>query len=338
MRRALRDVVSAAEEASRARAFAADAPSREKDGAALARRAEARGAASRAALRDAASRASDFTDSTSAGRVTASEASDPLACLRSAIEGDETLAALASEAVASPGGAALAACVAEVSLRLSDAHVARAARARAAARTLAPLEAHLAFPPPRALGRFPQLRALLKAERALARDPEDDAALRALPFVRESVPGDEKKKKNGSAETKTQTPRWRLAGANVVNADIAPFLEERGDWGARVAFATARCPRCALPLRPRDDKQNAGDGSIFEKTPTEAGDEDEDDAARKNAFVAFPCGHAFHARCVPEEACVECLRLRGERMPSPAPGAHREGVAANAALEALFPS
>ena len=32
------------------------------------------------------------------------------------------------------------------------------------------------------------------------------------------------------------------------------------------------------------------------------------------------------------------LRLRGERMPSPAPGAHREGVAANAALEALFPS
>jgi hypothetical protein len=339
MRRALRDVVSAAEEASRARAFAADAPSHEKDGAALARRAEARGAASRAALRDAASETpSDSTELTSAGRITASqeEASDPLACLRAAIEGDEKLAALASEPVASPGGAALAECVAEVSLRLSDARVARAARARAAARTLAPLEAHLASPPPRALGRFPQLRALLKAERALARDPEDDAALRALPFVRESVSGDEKGTKT---ETKPSTSRWRVAGANgVFDADIAPFLEERGDWGARVAFKTARCPRCALPLRLNDDDAEERKGSIREKPLTDLGDEDEDDAARKKTFVAFPCGHAFHKRCVPEEACVECLRLRGERLSSPAPGAHREGVAANAALKALFPS
>ena len=94
---------------------------------------------------------------------------DALACLRAAVEGDETLQALASETNASPGGAALAALVAELALRLSDARVARAARARAAARALAPLEAHLDRPPPRALGRFPQLRALLKAERASAR-------------------------------------------------------------------------------------------------------------------------------------------------------------------------
>jgi hypothetical protein len=71
-----------------------------------------------------------------------------------------------------------------------------------------------------------------------------------------------------------------------------------------------------------------------------AGSADAADATRreKKTLVAFPCGHAFHARCVPEDACVECLRLRGERLPSPAPAAHREGVAVNAALEALFPS
>ena len=156
--------------------------------------------------------------------------------------------------------------------------------------------------------------------------------------MRESVSGDEK---GTITETKPSTSRWRVAGANgVFDADIAPFLEERGDWGARVAFKTARCPRCALPLRLNDDDAEERKGSIREKEKplTDLGDEDEDDAARKKAFVAFPCGHAFHARCVPEEACVECLRLRGERMPSPAPGAHSEGVAANAALEALFPS
>jgi hypothetical protein len=155
--------------------------------------------------------------------------------------------------------------------------------------------------------------------------------------VRESVSGDEKGTKT---ETKPSTRhRWRVAGANgVFDADIAPFLEERGDWGARVAFKTARCPRCALPLRLNDDDAEERKGSIREKPLTDLGDEDEDDAARKKTFVAFPCGHAFHKRCVPEEACVECLRLRGERLSSPAPGAHREGVAANAALKALFPS
>jgi hypothetical protein len=95
-----------------------------------------------------------------------------------------------------------------------------------------------------------------------------------------------------------------------------------------------------LPLRLNDDDAEERKGSIREKPLTDLGDEekDEDDAARKKTFVAFPCGHAFHKRCVPEEACVECLRLRGERLSSPAPGAHREGVAANAALKALFPS
>ena len=121
MRRALRDVVSAAEEAARARAFAAKAPAREKDGAALARRAEAR-ARRRTAL-DA--HLAPFPPTGSRDGI------DALACLRAAVEGDEALQALASETIVSPGGAALAARVAELALRLSDARVARAARARA---------------------------------------------------------------------------------------------------------------------------------------------------------------------------------------------------------------
>ena len=355
MRRALRDVVSAAEEAARARAFAAKAPAREKDGAALARRAEARGAAAREAL-DA--HLAPFPPTGSRDGI------DALACLRAAVEGDEALQALASETIVSPGGAALAARVAELALRLSDARVARAARARAAARALAPLEAHLARPPVRALGRFPQLRALLKAERLFARDPARGArSLRALPFVKEidrAISNDSEKTRNDDANGRNDS-RWRLADANAFEATVAPFLEERGDWGARVAFATARCPRCALPLRARESFEIAGDGSNLRVTspffaedskedskedasafsdPNDAAGSDAADATRrkKNSLVAFPCGHAFHARCVPEEACVECLRLRGERLPSPAPAAHREGVAVNAALEALFPS
>ena len=229
---------------------------------------------------------------------------------------------------------------------------------------LAPLEAHLARPPVRALGRFPQLRALLKAERLFARDPARGArSLRALPFVKEidrAISNDSEKTRNDDANGRNDS-RWRLADANAFEATVAPFLEERGDWGARVAFATARCPRCALPLRARESFEIAGDGSNLRVTspffaedskedskedasafsdPNDAAGSDAADATRrkKNSLVAFPCGHAFHARCVPEEACVECLRLRGERLPSPAPAAHREGVAVNAALEALFPS
>ena len=337
MRRALREVVSAAEEAARARAFAAkaSAQSAEKDGAALARRAQARGEASRRALDAAASRASAAE---AAGGLPSGGA---LACLHAAVEGDETLEALAApSALASPGGAALAACVAEAALRLSDAPVARRARERAASRTLAPLEAHLAHPPPCALGRFPQLRALLKAERESARDPARDAALRALPFVcrKDARDGSERR-----ATEATGRRRWRLAAHG---ADVAPFLEERGDWGARVAFASARCPRCALPLWVCGGTASDGPNPT---TPTEAearaaeesSRETSRETTREKAFtssIAFPCGHAFHVRCVPENACVECLRLRGERLPSPAPAAHREGVAANAALEALFPS
>jgi hypothetical protein len=171
--------------------------------------------------------------------------------------------------------------------------------------------------------------------------------------------------RNDANGRRASAERWRLADANAFEDTVAPFLEERGDWGARVAFATARCPRCALPLRTSESFEIAKrDGSSLRVTRDEvhskedskaedasafsdpndasgsAGSADAADATRreKKTLVAFPCGHAFHARCVPEDACVECLRLRGERLPSPAPAAHREGVAVNAALEALFPS
>ena len=248
MRRALRDVVSAAEGgASRARVRRRRAVAREgRRGVGSSRRGA--GAASRAALRDAASRASDFTDSTSAGRVTASEASDPLACLRSAIEGDETLAALASEAVArrearrSP----------RASPRCFAAPERRARRALARARSGADLGAARGaprVPPPRALGRFPQLRALLKAERALARDRRTTPRS-ARSFVRESRSRATKKKKTGpprrkprrcggarrarTSSTRTSRRSWR----NAATGARASLSRQRGVRGAR-----CRCGR-----------------------------------------------------------------------------------------------
>jgi hypothetical protein len=163
----------------------------------------------------------------------------------------------------------LADALASVSLDLASAEIDRVGRKRAAALALAPVETHLASPPPAALGRFPQLRALLKAESAFARDPSAASALRALPFVTE---------RGGTR---------RLAARS--DEPIPAFLEERGHWGARVAFRDARCPRCAVSFR------------------ASAGDE----PSQAETLVTFPCGHTFHACCVPEDACVECLRTLG---------------------------
>ena len=181
-------------------------------------------------------------------------------------------------------GQAVARAVTSVSLDLGSFAVERLARERAAAQTLAPLERHLASPPPAAVGRFPQLRAVLCAESAFVKDPADTAPLRALPFV--------KQEKAGTGE------KFSLHGIPRATP-IAPFLEERGDWGAKVPFSKGRCPRCFLFL---SDSRDSLPGLS---------------AKSENAYgqlVTFPCGHTFHTKCVPEDACVECLRISFGRL------------------------
>jgi hypothetical protein len=64
----------------------------------------------------------------------------------------------------------------------------------------------------------------------------------------------------------------------------AAVLEERGHWGVSVSPSTQQCPRCGLP-------------------PTAE-------------VLVFPCGHVFHAACLPEEACVRCMAHPAAALPT----------------------
>lgn len=257
----LRDIVSAAEEETRALNFASATPSKVKDGDALVRRARSKGASAKRAL-ESICEACCATETVGADVA--------LLCLEKATTGDPTLASLMSaSSMASRVGEAFADAVVSLSLDLSSASVERLKRERAAAQTLVPLEQHLVSPPPAAIGKFPQLRAVLHAECAFAKDQGNDTALRALPFVRQ------------------ENNKWRLAFESQRSTPIAPFLEENGDWGALVEFDKGRCARCDL--------------EVHHVVPSGSAQ-----------LVTFPCGHTFHVTCVPEDACVECLRLKGK--------------------------
>ena len=276
MRRLLRDIVSAAEEETLAMKFALATPSKTKDALALVRRARGKGAASLSKLESLA-------DAAAATAAVGAELA--LSCFERAITVDDVLAGFTSaSSMTSLAGQAVARAVTSVSLDLGSFAVERLARERAAAQTLAPLERHLASPPPAAVGRFPQLRAVLCAESTFVKDPADTAPLRALPFV--------KQEKAGTGE------KFSLHGIPRATP-IAPFLEERGDWGAKVPFSKGRCPRCFLFL---SDSRDSLPGLS---------------AKSENAYgqlVTFPCGHTFHTKCVPEDACVECLRISFGRL------------------------
>jgi len=57
------------------------------------------------------------------------------------------------------------------------------------------------------------------------------------------------------------------------------FFEHRGHWGVQASIYTGNCRSCMLPLT-----ENLG----------------------LNVFV-FPCGHAYHQSCIPEQACRICF-------------------------------
>ena len=221
-----------------------------------------------------------------------------LRCLETACE-DESIAALMTcEAVETPAGEAISDAVASAALHLVARRREDIRRESAAADALAPLAAHLAKPPPAPIGRFPQLRATVEAESARGEAREE--AMRALPFARRS------EKSRG----------WTLATAR--RAPAKPRVEERGDWGIRVALSTVTCARCELPLR----EAHWGWGA-------EARD-------GRDGLVTYPCGHTYHECCATEEACGKCASAARGALASPAPGGKRASVAVNAELRALF--
>ena len=221
-----------------------------------------------------------------------------LRCLETACD-DESIAALMTcEAVETPAGEAISDAVASAALHLVAWRREDIRRESAAADALAPLAAHLAKPPPAPIGRFPQLRATVEAESARGEAREE--AMRALPFVRRS------EKSRG----------WTLATAR--RAPAKPRVEERGDWGIRVALSTATCARCELPLR----EAHWGWGA--------------EERDGRDGLVTYPCGHTYHECCATEEACGKCASAARGALASPAPGGKRASVAVNAELRALF--
>ena len=221
-----------------------------------------------------------------------------LRCLETACE-DESIAALMTcEAVETPAGEAISDAVASAALHLVARRREDIRRESAAADALAPLAAHLAKPPPAPIGRFPQLRATVEAESARGEAREE--AMRALPFARRS------EKSRG----------WTLATAR--RAPAKPRVEERGDWGIRVALSTVTCARCELPLR----EAHWGWGA--------------EERDGRDGLVTYPCGHTYHECCATEEACGKCASAARGALASPAPGGKRASVAVNAELRALF--
>jgi len=188
----------------------------------------------------------------------------------------EALDSLAASTRTAPARSrALDAAAAAVAVRLMALHSHRLASDAAAAALLEPLDAHLWAPPAPAMGSFPQLRAVLRAE--LSGDADEQIA--ALPFVTRRADGS------------------KVLGFARGGTPIEPFLEERGHWGVRVRLrgaatgAARSCRRCCQPLLSQPSCQ----------------------------LLAFPCGHAFHALCLPEQACVTCMAAEFPRLPEQPP-------------------
>jgi len=40
-------------------------------------------------------------------------------------------------------------------------------------------------------------------------------------------------------------------------------------------------------------------------------------------LITFPCGHTYHACCIAEDACVQCMAARATPLRAPAAGAGR---------------
>jgi hypothetical protein len=120
---------------------------------------------------------------------------------------------------------------------LLAAHAAQLGRDAAAAGLLAPLDAFLWAPPRAALGRAPQLRAVLDRELR-------GASLADLPFLERRPAPD------GCGDGATPDGcAWALGFARGAAEALQPLAEERGHWGVRCRVGPgAKCRRCTMAL------------------------------------------------------------------------------------------
>ena len=141
--------------------------------------------------------------------------------------------------------------------RMSDQHAEAAA-------VLEPLDAHLWAPPPAAVGRFPQLRAVMDAE-LVPQTAERQQRLDSLPFV---IARDKLVSLSTAGSDAQQLPSNSSPSSSeyVLAIDVASdgaaqwrvpldmLLEEPGHWGVRLRLAgpssgmPVRCTRCDRPL------------------------------------------------------------------------------------------
>ncbi|KAK3263755.1 hypothetical protein CYMTET_27463, partial [Cymbomonas tetramitiformis] len=156
---------------------------------------------------------------------------------------------------------------------------------QAALRVLEPIDAYLWKPASPALSRLPGLRAALLAEQEG----------RLLPFMRRATARDR------SPSTPTKAPSSELRdsgtaeGTQRQRAELAfnytpgkfGVIEERGHWGAEVRFQNNPCGRCQVPL-----------GGSPAQT------------------LVFPCTHAYHRMCLPEEVCILCMASSAYCLPT----------------------
>ena len=127
---------------------------------------------------------------------------------------------------------------------LLAAHAAQLGRDAAAAGLLAPLDAFLWAPPRAALGRAPQLRAVLDRELR-------GASLADLPFLERRPAPDgcgDGASPDGCA--------WALGFARGAAEALQPLAEERGHWGVRCRVGPgAKCRRCTMALSGPEPQQ-----------------------------------------------------------------------------------
>ena len=155
-------------------------------------------------------------------------------CITEATE-DEVLAKIiVPQRMSEPVAVALSKILTTATIWLSTEHAIDLGLRRNAAKLLEPLDAHLYRPPPRAYGRFPQLRAALEAE-IISPD-----AVEALPFVR-------LRDTDGDDVSHARANKWTLKAPH--NTPISPSIEERGDWGVKMDLSA--CPACRRSVLAR---------------------------------------------------------------------------------------
>jgi len=149
-------------------------------------------------------------------------------CITDAAEDDVLANLIVPQRSTEPVASAISKILTAATVWLTSEHAIDLRLRRNAAKLLEPLDDHLYRPPPRAYGRFPQLRAVLEAEIVSLNNVETVA------FIRRTT--DEEKRYNNE----NSAVLWTLKSPHTI--PIAPSIEDRGDWGVKMDLDG--CPAC----------------------------------------------------------------------------------------------